>query len=379
MSYDPSSDVYVYNPSSSYDSSAADYANVKANLDIVSTMLTPIFNEASQKRMMDYQDKIRKKWWNIETAYNSPAAQRRRLESAGLNYALMQGGSGTGATIQTGQGRAAAPGSIPSSLPFGNIASQMAEIGLMRSQAAKNEADARKSDADTENVGEDTVTKKFYNQNIAPLVAKGYDLSNSNQEWQNLMSQINAEWLEIEKINNAGEALTRIAELNSRIKKNLSDANLNDKQREWYDHYNKQTDALTDKYRAEIKNIEADTQTKNESRRFYIHFLDERATKEAAERYGINLDNELKEHNLPFDKAERIIDNNWYEVNQWIKAGKDISELVDNLASAYNQFTQPGDRDADRESREKDNRKNRNSTRDNAFLKAALMLLIKKL
>lgn len=143
MSYDPSSDVYIYADGSS------DQANIDAANRTMNTVLSAVLNEGSQRRLMDYQDKIRKKWWDIETAYNSPAAQRRRLESAGLNYALMQGGSGTGATIQTGQGKATAPGSIPGNTIFGNLASQMAEIGLMQSQARRNDAEAGKLESDT--------------------------------------------------------------------------------------------------------------------------------------------------------------------------------------------------------------------------------------
>ena len=140
MSYDPSFDVY---------DSSADYANIKLANDFTQSVLQPILYEGAQKRLMDYQDNIRKGWWDIETVYNSPASQRRRLESAGLNYALMQGGSGSGATIQTGQGKATAPGSIPGSPAFGNIASQMAEIGLMQSQARRNDAEAVKLESDT--------------------------------------------------------------------------------------------------------------------------------------------------------------------------------------------------------------------------------------
>lgn len=51
------------------------------------------------KKRTDYENKLQKEWFDLTNEYNSPEAQRARLEKAGLSPALMYGGSGAGASF----------------------------------------------------------------------------------------------------------------------------------------------------------------------------------------------------------------------------------------------------------------------------------------
>lgn len=51
------------------------------------------------KKRTDYENQLQKEWFNLTNEYNSPQAQRARLEQAGLSPALMFGGSGAGASF----------------------------------------------------------------------------------------------------------------------------------------------------------------------------------------------------------------------------------------------------------------------------------------
>lgn len=118
-----------------------------ANIDTMNRNLAMLYDDYAARRQQKYRIQLMDK----ENSYNSPINQRRRLEAAGLNYALLQGGSGAGATISTSSAKSPAPGGLNTgAVQFGNIASQMAEIGLMESQMRKNDADAEKAESDVD-------------------------------------------------------------------------------------------------------------------------------------------------------------------------------------------------------------------------------------
>lgn len=66
-----------------------------------------------QEQMIAQQNDYNLAQWNRENEYNSPAAQRARLEGAGLNAALMMQGQGSIGQAQAGRS-AAAPVGVPS-------------------------------------------------------------------------------------------------------------------------------------------------------------------------------------------------------------------------------------------------------------------------
>ena len=77
-------------------------------------------NYGFQKRLQDRQNEFNLQMWNLQNEYNSPAAQMKRFEEAGLNPALMYGSASPGNAMSTPQmGTPDAP----------NISKDMYELG----------------------------------------------------------------------------------------------------------------------------------------------------------------------------------------------------------------------------------------------------------
>lgn len=102
------------------------------------------YSQGLAKEMYDYT-------FENEAEYNDPSNQRKRLEAAGLNPALMYGNSAAGAagTASGSTSGAGAAGAVTALQPMGlqvalQAESQKAQIELAQSQAAKNYAEAGK-------------------------------------------------------------------------------------------------------------------------------------------------------------------------------------------------------------------------------------------
>jgi hypothetical protein len=109
------------------------------------------FNERMAIQQRNWQENM----WNKENAYNTPSAQRQRLEEAGLNPYLMMNGGSAGVAQSAGNGAtASSPGSAvmqPFQADYSDIGSSIGNIfqyELMQSeksqlQGAKQLADAK--------------------------------------------------------------------------------------------------------------------------------------------------------------------------------------------------------------------------------------------
>ena len=75
------------------------------------------------EEMMSQQNEWNLQQWNRENAYNTPAAQRSRLEAAGLNAALAMQGQGSIGMAGSGQ-PAASPAGSPQAAIGGSSAPQ---------------------------------------------------------------------------------------------------------------------------------------------------------------------------------------------------------------------------------------------------------------
>lgn len=96
------------------------------------------FKELNMASQADYQKDLVRYQYEL----NSPLNQRRRLEAAGLNPALMMSSGGAGATVSAssaGLGSVSQPGSVGS--VFDGLG-QLAQLKLSESEARKNNAEA---------------------------------------------------------------------------------------------------------------------------------------------------------------------------------------------------------------------------------------------
>lgn len=96
-----------------------------------------------QSKLMDKQNQQQIDFWNMNNKYNTPLAQRARLEQAGLNPDLMYGGSGN--MVQSQMPTAASPGSAPN-VDYGSFSDNIRfamQAQVMDAQVSKIEAENR--------------------------------------------------------------------------------------------------------------------------------------------------------------------------------------------------------------------------------------------
>lgn len=92
-----------------------------------------------QSKLMDKQNQQQIDFWKMNNEYNTPFAQRARLEQAGLNPDLMYGGSGN--MPQSQMPSAASPGSAPN-VDYGSFSGNLSfamQAQLMDAQVSKIE------------------------------------------------------------------------------------------------------------------------------------------------------------------------------------------------------------------------------------------------
>ena len=130
--------------------SSGQKATNKTNLQIARET-----NKANRENQ-EYQNEWNLQMWNKQNEYNNPAAQRSRLEAAGLNP-ITNGLDGTGnAGSLTSAEYTATPGA-----PMENSGAFMAD-GLMN--AARQYAEIKNIEANTKETEEKTVGQQIYNQ-----------------------------------------------------------------------------------------------------------------------------------------------------------------------------------------------------------------------
>lgn len=92
-----------------------------------------------QSKLMDKQNQQQIDFWNMNNKYNTPLAQRARLEQAGYNPDLMVGGSGN--MFQSQMPGAASPGSAPN-VDYGSFSDNLRfamQVQVMDAQVSKIE------------------------------------------------------------------------------------------------------------------------------------------------------------------------------------------------------------------------------------------------
>ncbi len=215
------------------------------------------------KKRTDYENQLQKEWFNLTNEYNSPEAQRARLEQAGLSPALMFGGSGSGASF------GASAADMPNAPSGGGAATSTLNPSydaLSASVIKLNSAKSREADANAGKTDEERKYQEWMNNTLAPKISAAYDLDNAGKAYQNAISRIKATYAEIETLQSLGEQQIRMGEMLANIDKLKSDKALSDRERQ-------QLDIIADEIRSRIKVNnsqaglnDAKTQTENENR-----------------------------------------------------------------------------------------------------------------
>uniref|UniRef100_A0AAU8B756 DNA pilot protein n=1 Tax=Dulem virus 191 TaxID=3145668 RepID=A0AAU8B756_9VIRU len=108
-----------------------------------------------QSKLMDKQNQQQIDFWNMNNEYNTPLAQRARLEEAGLNPDLMYGGSGS---VAQSQMPGAAAGSAPN-VDYGDTSGAFANGIRLAQQASLIDAQVSKIEAENKLLAEQALSQ----------------------------------------------------------------------------------------------------------------------------------------------------------------------------------------------------------------------------
>lgn len=108
-----------------------------------------------QSKLMDKQNQQQIDFWKMNNEYNTPFAQRARLERAGLNPDLMYGGSGS---VTPSQMPGAASGSAPN-VDYGDTSGAFANGIRLAQQASLIDAQVSKIEAENKLLAEQALSQ----------------------------------------------------------------------------------------------------------------------------------------------------------------------------------------------------------------------------
>lgn len=108
-----------------------------------------------QSKLMDKQNQQQIDFWKMNNEYNTPFAQRARLEQAGLNPDLMYGGSGS---VTSSQMPGAASGSAPN-VDYGDTSGAFANGIRLAQQASLIDAQVSKIEAENNLLAEQALSQ----------------------------------------------------------------------------------------------------------------------------------------------------------------------------------------------------------------------------
>lgn len=146
------------------------------------------YSQGLQKDMYDYT-------FDKEAEYNDPSAQVERLRTAGLNPALMYGGSGTTGSASGTTGGAQAAG-VAALQPMGlqvalQAEMQKAQIDALNAQTLKTNAETAKTSSEIEktksetNLNKERIEETISNINALEERVRASKVSTKEQEYKN--------------------------------------------------------------------------------------------------------------------------------------------------------------------------------------------------
>lgn len=255
-------------------------------------------NRAYNLKLAKMQNAWNRQQWNMENAYNSPAAQIERLKAAGLNPDMMYGGPVSGnLSASSPQMTSGAPSSpmdwtnLANKVPVGvGSVDSFLDSKLKQAQIDNINADTEKKGAETSILSDDALFRKEYNQGLLSLQDMEIRIGNSKieltdaeiKESQARLQQIEAT---VSNLNaSTSSLLNAITNDNARlvIEKSISDAQIReiasrydlnytqvkrytqelDKVLRKYDDEHEVSISLNALYGSQKTNIDADTDNK---------------------------------------------------------------------------------------------------------------------
>lgn len=195
------------------------FKDITSGIGDVAGLFSSIGAKKRQKDLLNYQAQLQYDYgeraaanayerqmeaWNMQNAYNTPAAQRQRLEEAGLHGASLFAGASPGEASQlpsvgmgaTGSGASLQLQSNPvmSSILQGiQVAQSLANLDLTKSQTDKNNAQAATESYRQASIQTDTALKNVYKQHEEVKMS----VTKINEEIQQAtkQAQTDAAWL----------------------------------------------------------------------------------------------------------------------------------------------------------------------------------------
>lgn len=257
--------------------------------NIIGTSQSNTASASLNRETRDWQSKenaINRNWqekmWNAQNTYNTPSAQKARLEAAGYNPYL---DASTGVGTSSNAGSAGAPSNVSASsspqmqpVPYGSIGSSLlqavglqADVSNQKSQAilnfAKSIPDLKKGGFSDDAIKElamssigsspsdmQIIDKLVHNEvRMSDLNVESQDIMNT---WNEFLSRTDMRWSEQERDTKYKIAVETLKEISSRIDLNEVNADLSAQK------------ILTEV--AKALNLDADTQTLNALRPFVV-------------------------------------------------------------------------------------------------------------
>lgn len=224
-----------------------------------------------EKQQQMNRDDAEWSWQNFE----SPLAQRRAMEDAGINPffqggSAIQSGAGSG-TAGTQQGSAPTPPSSGYPTAGNNIQAAFAGLSNIAADVALKKAQANKIAAETRGLELDNIMKDNENS-LWDLTKAGREIDFETKQFNKALAKFESEVAPIRLAIQQGTATAQQIELLTRAKDNLSRAAKNDEEKRFVEGISnsiiKLNEAKADEAAANAGLAGARTQTENEMRKF---------------------------------------------------------------------------------------------------------------
>lgn len=324
------------------------------NIEKAQMALSQKYNERNMELQNQYQIDAE----NRANAYNDPSAQLARTREAGMNPQAVMSDAGVQGSISSAPDSSSPQSSSGSGHAGTKDYSGLAKLDILGMIQGIKKFKQDYDNAAREQDNRDAVADSEVNKNNAEADRLRGLENRDVDSWQDVLRGIRANsddaenQAEISKFNAFIKSHTFSIEIDraqSEFDKLLVDIDNAEKAGKLTDEQAKYYRAATALKWAEerttnqireptVENIDADTKAKKGLAEFY----DAESALSRAKRYGVNLDNDLKELVTSYEKE-------YYPVKYWLERGLTFSEIADKIADSYYKFSAHSHDSAERE------------------------------